>query len=343
MQRQQRLAIVAAVVLAACSLNGGGVFAQGPCGHPGSGRIGPAAGWIVTAGRCASRGWAVGPVHGRCFRPVVPACSWGGWGWSRACGPRPLCAPAFGFGWPGCGFGGWVGSSTFFGSQTVSINTLPGCGATFFSGAYVPYVVPYAVPYAVPYPVPFAVPAPWFGAVGAPAAAPVVAAARQPAAPRLAATDRAAAPRPVAAAGRRRARELVVTGDRLLREAALDPARGRAAADAYRRAAAAAADDPDIHVRHALALVALGRHADARRAAAQAAAIDGRLAERPADPASGEPSPLVARGIAILRTIAAVEEGPLPAPLAELAAAWTGQGAGGVVRLAVADRGRPAP
>lgn len=245
---------------------------------------------------------------------------WGGYAWPRICSPRPWCGPWYG--WPGCGVGGWYGGTTFFGYQSVSLAVPAGGGATFFSGSVVPFPVPYAVPYGVPCPVAV----PWFGAAPRPAA-PIIAAARTD--HRLQRRDRPAGvspppPRPAIALARRRARHLVAEGDDLLRRAAGDPARLRAAATAYRRAAAVASDDPDVHLRHAIVLAALGRRAESGQATRQATAIDGRLADRPTERAAGEATPLVARGMAILRTIAAVEDGPLPEPLAELATVWAG-------------------
>ena len=86
-------------------------------------------------------------------------------------------------------------------------------------------------------------------------------------------------------------------------------------------------------IRHAIALTAVGRDKDALAAVARATAIDGRLADR----AAGEPAAVVARGRGILRTIAAVGDGPLPGHLADVAASWAGERGGPIVRLAAAD------
>ena len=145
-----------------------------------------------------------------------------------------------------------------------------------------------------------------------------------------------ASPRVATSRGRHRAKDLRAKGDQMLREVAGDPVGLRAVADLYRRAAAAAVDDPDIHIRHAIALVAVGRHKDADRAIEKATAIDGRLADRPA----GESAAVVVRGHVILREIAAVADGPLPGELADVAALWTGTGRGPMVRLAAAGNSR---
>lgn len=295
-------------------------FAQRPAADPflNGGPVGS----VTTVGRWSGRGWSLGGWGCRpCGRR--PAC-----GWPRGCGPRICGGPGFRLGWPGCGFGGWAGSATFIGSQSVFLAAPYGGGATFFSGTFVPYVLPYAVPYAVPYPVPYAVPVPWFGAVDPGPVRPLVAAARpggnlSAPAPHAVARAATAPPRPVAAAGRRRARELVARGDRMLREAG-DAVQLRAAEVVYRRAAAAAGDEPDVHIRHAIVLRALGRQEEAAAAAGRAVDIDGRLVDRPDQREAGGQPPLVARGAALLRSIAAVEDGPLPVPLATLAAVWSG-------------------
>lgn len=284
-----------------------------------------------------SRGWGYGGGYG-CFPRV--SC------WRPCWRPyRAFCGPGFSFGWPGYGFGGWAGSSACYGTQSVYLSAPFGGGATFFSGGIVPYPVPYAVPYAVPYVAPWY----WFGANRAPAGTGQAITVAQAPAPR------AGAPRPPVAlaqaspsarlraahpASRRRAADLVATGDRQLCEAAGDVRRLKAAAESYRRAAAAAADDPDIHIRHAIALAAAGRHQDADQAVRKAVAIDGRLADLPGARPAGSPAPVVARGNAILRSIAAVDDGPLSGHLADVAAAWAGEGDGQLVRLAQAGVAR---
>jgi hypothetical protein len=212
-------------------------------------------------------------------------------------------------------------------------------GGSFFSGSLVPYP-------SVGYPVIL----PGFAAAGSASPAFSTVASARPALPvgRQGATIRdlragreaaiaAAVPRASNATTRLRAARLVAVGDRHLREAGGDPVRLRRAADAYRRAAAIAGDQPDTFVRQAIALVALGDRPQADAALARAAAIDGRLANvpprpdaGPADPVfggrpAGSPPPAAARGQAILRQIAgqAGPAGAAPAPaLAGLAARW---------------------
>jgi hypothetical protein len=131
----------------------------------------------------------------------------------------------------------------------------------------------------------------------------------------------------------------VATGDRQLREAGGDARRLRAAAEAYRRAAAAAADDPDIHIRHAIALDAAGRPADADAAAKRAVTLDGRLGPEPGNRRPDEPAPLVARGATILREIAAADPAA-EEPIARLSAAWAARAAGPLARLAAVSGSR---
>lgn len=356
MRRLLRLSAIAVLALAGSGLSAGTALGQPLCRDFGYGNVGFDAGYSTAVSRCVTRGWSVGGgwSYGCGYRPIVPSCWrpcawpggwWGGSCWPRRCFPQVCGGPGFWFGSPCFGVGGWAGASSYLGSQSVFLATPSGGGATFFSGAVVPYVVPYAVPYAVPYPVPGMF---WFGATPRPFVGAAVAAAPQPTSSRQGVVNppvvrgAAVSPRPSASLGRRRAKELVAEGDQLLREAAADPVRLRAAADAYRRAAAAAADDPDIHVRHAIALVALGRDQEADRAVRKAAAIDGRLEDRPGERQAGEPAPLIARGTALLRSIAGGAGGPLPQPLADLEAAWSGEHAGPRVRLAANDgRGSP--
>lgn len=303
----------------------------------GFGNAGYASGFSTVAGRCWSRSYGfVGPWVGRgCFRP-------------RAC--LPACGGAgFWFGGPGLGCDGFMGSSTFVGGQSVYLAPPHGGGASFFSGRIVPFALPFAGPFggahAVPYPVPYPVPVPWFGGVGRPEAVAAAVAAAGPVGPvpPQAPAARAVAMRPSSRSSlpqaRRRAAVLVATGDRQLAEAAGDPRRFKAAADAYSRAAAAAADDPDIHIRHAIALVALGKTADAERAARRALALDGRLAGDPVGRMPGGATPLVARGENILQGIAATHP-EADQSLATLVAAWTGRDAGPPMRLA-AGNGHP--
>jgi hypothetical protein len=276
---------------------------------------------------------------------------WGGWcgpRWGGWCGPRWNCwGPRWGCRPWAWGCGPWYGATTWGCYDSVYLAVPAGGGATFFSGSLVPYPVwgypatwvpgPfgwYGYPSGVGLPAGFA---PQFGPAGvmpflglgaatanphagaivaaAPAATarPVIAAARAPA-------GRQALVRASTPAARLRAARLVAVGDRHLRAAQGDQARLAAALDAYRRAAAIAQDQPDIHLRQALALVASGRDGQADEAIGRAVAIDGRLAAappRPADglraaadpvfgdrPAGGQP-PFAARGAAILREIVA--------------------------------------
>jgi hypothetical protein len=126
-------------------------------------------------------------------------------------------------------------------------------------------------------------------------------------------------------------------GDRKLIASKGDREGLAAAASAYRQAAAAAKDDPDIHIRHAIALVALGRSKEADEATSRAVALDGRLSSRPEaiDPAATPP--VVARGIAILREIGmASGDGDAVAPetLGMLADRWAGRAAGPLAAIA---------
>jgi hypothetical protein len=213
-------------------------------------------------------------------------------------------------------------------------------GGSFFSGGVVPNPT-IGYPVVVP------------GLASSSSVTPVVAslAASRPVVPQaqqLAATIRdlrarrdaamvAAAPRGSNAASRLRAARQVAIGDRHLRQANGDPAELRRAVDAYRRAAVIAGDQPDTFVREAIALVALGERGQADAAMARATAIDGRLAAAPnrnagppdpvfGDRPAGSPSPLAARGQAILRQIAAQgepEAADEPPLLARVAARWT--------------------
>jgi hypothetical protein len=283
-----------------------------------------------------SRGWGYGGSG--CFPRV--ACWRPCW---RPC--RPFCGPGFSFGWPGYGFGGWAGSSAYYGTQSVYLSAPYGGGATFFSGG----IVPYPVPYAVPYPVPYVAPWYWFGsnnrapAVAGQALAVSQAPATRAIAPRPPVTLAQASPsarlRVAHPASRRRAADLVATGDRQLCEAAGDVRLLKAAAESYRRAAAAAADDPDIHIRHAIALAAAGRPADADAAAQRAVMLDGRLGPEPGDRGPDRAAPLVARGMTILREIAAADPAA-EEPIARLAADWAQRAAGPLTRLAAVSGSR---
>lgn len=336
MRRPSLVRILAVVVIAGAVSSPSPAQAQRFCRGFGYGNLGYGAGYSIAV----SRGWGYGGGYGclprvSCWRPC----------WRPY---RPFCGvPTYSFGWPGCGFGGWGGYSSYYGTQSVYLAAPFGGGASFFSGGIVPYPVPYAVPYAVPYVAPWS----WFGGANAPAVAgQTIAMARASNVP----AARATAPRdPVAIAeaspsarlraahpaSRRRAATLVATGDRQLREAGGDARRLRAAVEAYRRAAAAAADDPDIHIRHAIALDAAGRPADADAATQRAVALDGRLGPQPGDRDPGAPAPLVARGATILREIAAADP-EAEEPIARLAAAWAARAAGPLARLAAVSGSR---
>lgn len=339
MRQRSLVRLFAVIVIAAAVVSPAPAQAQRFCRGFGfgGGNVGCRVGYGIGVGR--SWGWGFGGYgclpRFSCWRPC----------WSSY---RAVCAaPGYSFGWPGCGIGGWSGISSYYGTQSVSLAVPFGGGASFFSGAIVPYPVPYAVPYAVPAFAPW----PWFGGVTSPAAAAQGIARAQTVHPPVA---RAAGLRPPVTvaqaspsarlrashpASRRRAADLVATGDRQLREAAGDARRLKAAAEAYRRAAAAAVDDPDIHIRHAIALVAAGRPADADAAARRAVAIDGRLGAEQGDRGPEGPAPLVARGAAILREIAAAHP-EAAEPMARLAAAWAGQEEGPLARLAAVSADR---
>lgn len=272
------------------------------------------------------------------------------WGWGGWCGPRwNACGPRWGFSpWAGRTWGWgcapWYGATRWGYTDSVFL-TVPG-GGTFFSGGIAPYPVwgypstwvpgPcgwYGYPYGTVLPPGFA---PQFGPAGVMPFLGLGASTTRPRAGTMVA-NAAAGPPPVIASGpapggrrtllrasspaaRLRAARLVAVGDRHLREAGGDPARLNAALDAYRRAAAIAQDQTDIQLRQALALVAVGRDAQADEAIGRAVAIDGRLAAVPpraadglqavgadpvfdGQPATGRP-PFAVRGAAILREIA---------------------------------------
>lgn len=154
----------------------------------------------------------------------------------------------------------------------------------------------------------------------------------------VAASGGAIPARPSSPGGRVRAQRLVGAGDRRLLEGGDGPVVSRAALGDYRAAARSAQDDADIQIRLAILHQALGQRRDADRAIARATQIDGRLATTldavPPDAAGfhasappGIPA-VMARGLAILREIAAADEQPVvapaPAPVLEwLEAAWS--------------------
>jgi hypothetical protein len=302
------------------------------------------------------------------------------WGWGGWCGPRwgGWCAPRLGWGcrpWAwGCrpwgwGCAPWYGATTWGGYDSVSLSVPVGGGATFFSGALVPYPVYggwgypatwvpggygwYGYPYGTVLPSGFA---PEFGPAGvfpflglgastananagalvarAPTASrPVIAAAPQ-------GGGRTALVRASTGIARLRAARLVAVGDRQLRSADGDPVRLTAALDAYRRAAAIAQDQPDIQLRQSLVLMALDRRDQADAAIGRAVAIDGRLAPVPAPPAAG--LQLVAAADPIFGDRPAGTAPPFAvrgaAILREIAAQADGDDAAGRVVATLADR-----
>lgn len=308
----------------------------------GYGNVGYSAGYSFSqVGWCGPRfgGWC-GPRWGGWCGPRL---GWGGgwgcrpWGWRRWCAP-----PVYGYGGYGYPYGwpAWYGTTWFPSCDSVWMGAP--FGGTFFSGAAIPYPT-IGFPAVVP------------GFVSSNTMTPAVAslAASRPSLPQaqqLAATIRdlrarrdsaavtASAARASTAASRLRAARQVAIGDRHLRNANGDAAELRRAVDAYRRAAAMAGDQPDTFVRQAIALVALGDRSQADAAMSRASAIDGRLAaaapnrgQGSPDPVfgdrpTGSPSPLAARGQAILRQIAAQGESDATADeplLARVAARWT--------------------
>jgi hypothetical protein len=176
------------------------------------------------------------------------------------------------------------------------------------------------------------------------------------------------------AAGRQRAARMVAEGDRRLREADQDPNHLRTALAHYRRAAAAAQDQPDTLIRQAIVHSALGEFDEAERVLGRVAAIDARLtdgrltdarltdarlahlaapvrpaavADRPLDPVFGEgknaSTALADRGRAVLAAIASGEgagvPGPLTARFAGLSAGWSALlGRAPVAEMAQAER-----
>jgi hypothetical protein len=334
------------------------------------------------AGRVWCRGPYVAPTfaygnvgYAAGYSTAVTRWGWGGW-----CGPRwgGWCAPRLGWGcrpWAwGCrpwgwGCAPWYGATTWGGYDSVSLSVPVGGGATFFSGALVPYPVYggwgypatwvpggygwYGYPYGTVLPSGFA---PQFGPAGvfpflglgastananagalvarAPTASrPVIAAAPQ-------GGGRTALVRASTGIARLRAARLVAVGDRQLRSADGDPVRLTAALDAYRRAAAIAQDQPDIQLRQSLVLMALDRRDQADAAIGRAVAIDGRLAPVPAPPAAG--LQLVAAADPIFGDRPAGTAPPFAvrgaAILREIAAQADGDDAAGRVVATLADR-----
>lgn len=332
-----------AVLVVAAVFSAGGHAAAWHCGPTfGYGNVGYSSGYSFTQIGCGPRfgGWG----GGWC----APRSAWGGgwcgprvgwgcrpWGWRRWCAPPVY---SYGYGGYGCSYGwpAWYGTSWAPACGSVWMGAPFGGG--FFSGGLVPYPT-IGYPVVVPGFFSSTTASPTVAALAA--ARPSVPAGQRVATVRDLRAGREAAvaanvPRASNAVARLRAARLVAVGDQHLREADGDQARLRRAVDAYRRAATIAADQPDTHVRQAIALVALGERAQADAALARAAAIDGRLADVAsrrgdvvADPvfggrAVGSPPPAVARGQAILRQIAAQAEtaGDAAPPIARVAARW---------------------
>lgn len=328
--------LIAAGILALGAASEG--FAQPGCGGFGFGRRSFAfgsnrvlgGGWYG-AGFGWGAGWGCRPCFG--WRPACggwPVNSWWGPGWGGL---------GYGWGWPGCGYGGWYGGVRYSGVESVFLSVPFGGGASFFSGSVVPYPVPVWTPYAVP--VPF-----WLGA--APARSPRARFAASappsvralPAEPTRAVAAIASPSRTVPATSmvaRRRAARLVAAGDRALAASAGGRVGMKAAEASYRRAVAAVADDPDVLIRHAVVLTLQGRNVEAAAACERAIALDGRLADRPADRRPGELPPVVARGRRILADLAGhteVADAAARASIAALEARWIDGAAAPVVALA---------
>jgi len=231
----------------------------------------------------------------------------GGW-WSGGCGWDPWVGPAW--------YGPWVCPAPAVIWPPIVVSPFGSYFSSWLPAGTVPVFGPAGV-------------APYLGLTArgplATGFVPGIAAARRDDGRRLLAglTNPAPAKATARSSNRvalQRAARLVAKGDDALRAAVADERRLTDALDAYRRAAAIAQDQPDIQLRQALALVAVGRDVQADDAIGRAVAIDGRLAAvppRPADglaaasdpvfddrPAGGQP-PFAARGAAILREIAA--------------------------------------
>ena len=309
------------------------------------------------------------------YSTAVTRWGWGGWcgpRWGGWCAPRwNWCGPRWGWGcrpW-GWGCAPWYGATTWGGYDSVSLSVPVGGGATFFSGALVPYPVYggwgypatwvpggygwYGYPYGTVLPSGFA---PQFGPAGvfpflglgastanvnagalvaraSTASRPVIAAAPQ-------GGGRTALVRASTGVARLRAARLVAVGDRNLRAADGDPVRLTAALDAYRRAAAIAQDQPDIQLRQSLVLMALDRRDQADAAIGRAVAIDGRLAPVPAPPAAGLQAVAVADPIFGDRPAGTAPPFAVrgAAILREIAAQAGGDDAAGRVVATLADR-----
>lgn len=267
----------------------------------------------ATAWHCGWEAAACDPCFTPCAMPWVGGCSY-----------RSFCSSGWGFGGFGFGFGvsryrsfGWASPGLWCGSFTPCVVPAPvygwyPCAPMFFAPTYNCYPVGFA---------PFYGPTgchPFFG-FGARGGTTVIQIGRGPAVNvRQFATRDPSAVRASNPAARLRAARLVAVGDRHLRAAVTDRAKLRPALDAYRRAEAIAADQPDTFLRQAIVLTALERADDAAAAVNRAVTIDGRLAEAappaqaaerlPPDPAFGDrplgaPSLLAERSHALLAGI----------------------------------------
>ncbi len=275
------------------------------CG-PGWGYAGPGFGW----GGCwpafgsvsYGTGFAFGGTRFWSGSTILGVPFWGGgWGgcapvWGGPVWGAPVFAGSFCGGpfWGGPAFGGpWWGVpawrspvSAWYGGWMAGPargwNVGPAWGWNIPFAAAQPAVVPFA---AAPFP---AVGGPRLNVARGPARPVAVQLAELPEAPRggragvgVPAIDPSVekAIRTSNAPSRARAARLVKAGDKHLRDAVDDPKRLAKAIDAYRRAAAITADQPDIFLRQAIALTAAGKREAAASALARAVAIDGRLAD----------------------------------------------------------------
>lgn len=301
--------------------------------------IAPAAACVAHAQQGAAGGlpasavMARGGIDGWQSRGGVVGPWWSG---SSAGAVAPAADGGFWFGWPGLGFGGSQGATRGMGMNAPSVTTMPGAAGTVSSSRLVPFVtgvVPVVGSGAPLLPSTTAATLPWSAPPGM-----LPSTRLSPFAPGPVAASGGVIPaRPSSPGGRARAQRLVTAGDRRLLEDDDGPLVARAALGDYRAAARSAQDDPDIQIRLAILHQAIGQSRDADRAIARATQIDGRLAATldPVPPdaagfhASAPPGipAVMARGLAILREIAAADErpagAPSPAPVLEwLEAAW---------------------
>jgi hypothetical protein len=239
--------------------------------------------WPLIGNVSYGTGFAVGGTRFWSGTTVFGVPAWGGFG---GCGPV-WGVPAWGgFGWgaPGCIGGGW-GGPRFRGVGAWYGGWNPGPAWGWNPGPAPGWAIPFAgiAPAGV-------------APVGAALQQRVVA-GRRPLAVDLVrgagadavGRENLGAP-PIDAAvevairtsnapARARAARLVALGDRHLRDAIDDPTKLPKAIDAYRRAGAIAADQPDTFLRQAIALTAAGKSSAAATALGRAVAIDGRLIE----------------------------------------------------------------